>query len=320
LYGVERLSSLLQKNTTHSASDLVNIIHSDVTLFAGNKPFLDGFSLILFKVEADIVAHANTKEHICKFDSDLSQLKFVRSFINSFCVQLTENHKPLSEPLSLATNEVFCNIIKHGYKNQPGNQVIIQAEAKESEITIEILDQGVSFDPTEIQHPSFSGDKDGGFGFFLIKSIADQLSYSKKKSEEGWNCLRITKKYNFYEDEMEFSNYNDEDILVVKLEKESLDAKEAPEFKKRITSLIDQEGAQKVIFDLSKLTFIDSTGLGCFLSILRSLNGSQGDLKLANMTRSIHAIFEIVCMNKIFEIYNSVEEALEAYQSGKVST
>ncbi|MCB1149019.1 MAG: anti-sigma factor antagonist [Chlamydiia bacterium] len=319
LYGIERLDALLLENIQLSAKEIVRRIHQALIEFTKDQAFSDDFSLMLFKVESVPGAYVDIDQHIAKFNSDLSQLKAVRTFIDNFCLEITQHHKQISEPLSLAVNEAFCNVVKHGYRGQSGSQILLQAEVRGDEATVELLDQGISFDPQVIQHPSFAGDKDDGFGFFLIKAVSDRVTYIRKKTESGWNCMRITKKFNLEEESMDISNYNNEGILVIKLEGESLDAKEAPEFKKRIMDLIDQEGTSKVVFDLSKLTFIDSTGLGSFLSILRSLNGMHGDLRLACMTRSIHAIFELVCMNKIFEIYATVDEALEAYQKSAVS-
>ena len=71
--------------------------------------------------------------------------------------------------------------------------------------------------------------------------------------------------------------------------------------------------SNKVIFDLSQLLFVDSSGLGAFLSALRTLNTQGGDLKLCGMTKQVRVLFELVRMHRIFEIFNTQEEALRAF-------
>ena len=116
---------------------------------------------------------------------------------------------------------------------------------------------------------------------------------------------------------MDISHHKVGNIIVIKLEGGNLDAQESPDFKQKASDLISKEGSNQVVLDLSSLNFIDSTGLGSFLSIMRGLNGSQGDIKLANMSSPIHTIFELVCMHKIFEIYDSVDEAVAAFEKQK---
>ncbi len=103
-------------------------------------------------------------------------------------------------------------------------------------------------------------------------------------------------------------------ILIITPEGEHLDAKEAPQFKESVIKLITKEDINQVVLDLQHLQFIDSSGLGSFLSILRALNTQGGDLKLARMNKPIRTMFDLVCMHKIFEIFNSTEDAMRSFK------
>ena len=92
---------------------------------------------------------------------------------------------------------------------------------------------------------------------------------------------------------------------------ETLDAGNAKDFKSEVAPLITP-GARMVV-DLSKLKFVDSSGLGAMLSCLRQLNAIGGDLKLCGMSRPIRALFELVRMHRVFEIFNTREEALRSF-------
>jgi len=317
LFGTERLCSLIEQNSERPPHELVELIRRQVSHFSQKEIFDDDLTLLIFKMKSAEHLESIVPHEIAKFHSDLSQLKAVRKFIEGFCLNVLDESSNISKQLEIVGDEIFCNIVRHGYQGEGGNEVIIQADYAKDAIIFEFLDQGKPFDPSVIDHPNLSGEKDGGFGFYIVKEISDKVSYERKKSENGWNCLRITKKICYQGNQMDISHHKVGNIIVIKLEGGNLDAQESPDFKQKASDLISKEGSNQVVLDLSSLNFIDSTGLGSFLSIMRGLNGSQGDIKLANMSSPIHTIFELVCMHKIFEIYDSVDEAVAAFEKQK---
>jgi anti-sigma B factor antagonist len=101
------------------------------------------------------------------------------------------------------------------------------------------------------------------------------------------------------------------DVTVAVVPMEELDASSAPEFKREVAPLL--ESTTKLVLDLSRLRFVDSSGLGAFISCLRKLNAKGGDLKLFGMSKQVRAVFELVRMHRIFEIYATREEAVQAF-------
>jgi anti-sigma B factor antagonist len=112
---------------------------------------------------------------------------------------------------------------------------------------------------------------------------------------------------------MNLSIDNIRDISVVTVPGTTLDASSAKDFKTAMLPVL-LPGA-KVILDLSQLKFVDSSGLGAMLSSLRQLNGVGGDLKLCGMNKSIRSLFELVRMHRVFEIYNTREEAAHSFET-----
>jgi anti-sigma B factor antagonist len=47
---------------------------------------------------------------------------------------------------------------------------------------------------------------------------------------------------------------------------------------------------------------------------LKVVHASGGELKLCAMSKSLRALFELVRMHRVFDIYNSREEATRAFQ------
>jgi anti-sigma B factor antagonist len=103
-----------------------------------------------------------------------------------------------------------------------------------------------------------------------------------------------------------------ENVTILQLAGENLDASNAKDFKQDMLTQIN--GQSRVIFEMSNVQFVDSSGLGALLSILRHLNANGGDLKLAGMQKSVRALFELVRMHRIFDLYETREEALLAFE------
>ncbi len=102
-------------------------------------------------------------------------------------------------------------------------------------------------------------------------------------------------------------------VAVVTVCSEAIDASNAKEFKEGMIPLLEKHS--QVVFDMSHLRFVDSTGLGALLSCLRELHKSNGDLRLFGMTKQVRVLFEVVNMHKVFEIFNTVEEAVASFEN-----
>lgn len=70
----------------------------------------------------------------------------------------------------------------------------------------------------------------------------------------------------------------------------------------------------KIILDLSKTSFIDSTALGTFLSIYRAIKSQgSGDMILTEVQEKVQSLLDITRMNNIFSVMSEAE-ALEYFQ------
>ena len=112
---------------------------------------------------------------------------------------------------------------------------------------------------------------------------------------------------------MELAKEQEGDVVIVTPQGEFLDASNAEQFKRDSAALL--AGSSRVVFDMSRLQFVDSAGLGALLSCMRKLSGAGGDLKLIGLTKPVRATFEVSRMHRIFDIYTSKEEAVKAFEA-----
>lgn len=104
-----------------------------------------------------------------------------------------------------------------------------------------------------------------------------------------------------------------ENIAIAEIPVEELDASNAGEMKRDMAPILNANN--RVVIDLSRLQFVDSSGLGAVLSCLRQLNAKGGELKLCGMTKQVRGAFELVRMHRIFEIFPTRLEAVHAFGS-----
>jgi anti-sigma B factor antagonist len=89
----------------------------------------------------------------------------------------------------------------------------------------------------------------------------------------------------------------------------------APEFKQQLLEVIGKGGTD-VVVDLTDTTFIDSTTLGVLVGGVKRLRPNGGQLSLVCSDRNITKIFEITGLNKVFDIYESRDAAIESIGQG----
>jgi anti-sigma B factor antagonist len=79
-----------------------------------------------------------------------------------------------------------------------------------------------------------------------------------------------------------------------------LDPLTAPEVQDRLTPLLGR-GPQTLVIDLSRVTFMDSTGLDLLLDTKRALENERGFLVLLNPSESVLKVLELTGMSAVFE-------------------
>lgn len=99
------------------------------------------------------------------------------------------------------------------------------------------------------------------------------------------------------------------DALIVQFQFEILDANNAKQIRQMVDPIIQDR--KKVAFDMSNVQFIDSSGLGTLLTFYRKVKAVDGNLILFGMTPQAQSLFELVKMDRIFEVVDAQEDAVQ---------
>ncbi|MBM3299327.1 MAG: STAS domain-containing protein [Deltaproteobacteria bacterium] len=108
---------------------------------------------------------------------------------------------------------------------------------------------------------------------------------------------------------MEIQKSNGVTVIVTD---ERLDAVVAPLLKEEVKKLAEQSRI-KLIIDLTKTRFIDSSGCGALVASLRALLNNNGDMKIANPSPQARTLFQLTRLDRVFEIFDDVEAAQRSF-------
>lgn len=103
-------------------------------------------------------------------------------------------------------------------------------------------------------------------------------------------------------------------IVVLELSGKVMGGPDASLLGEKLHSLVD-ENKTKVIADLGKVSWMNSSGLGILIGGLTTMRNSGGDLKLVNVTGKIESLLIITKLIKIFETFGSAEEAINSFNA-----
>ncbi len=107
---------------------------------------------------------------------------------------------------------------------------------------------------------------------------------------------------------MNLSTESSDGALIVRVNEERIDAAVAIQFKDRMRELTGG-GAGPVILDLSRVTFVDSSGLGAIVAVMKFLAPAR-QLELAALTPNVGKVFHLTRMDTVFPIHASAPEPL----------
>ena len=98
------------------------------------------------------------------------------------------------------------------------------------------------------------------------------------------------------------------DNIILEVLETRLGADKAPAFKEGVLGLFATAPAS-IVLDLGRVEFIDSSGLGAILGVLKSMpTGSE--LVICRPTDAVASMFKLTRMDRVFTICKTVDEAV----------
>lgn len=90
-----------------------------------------------------------------------------------------------------------------------------------------------------------------------------------------------------------------------------LDLATGANLKEEIKKICDK-GTKRIHINLKNVEFINSSGLGAFVSVMKQVRSKKGRLTLSNLAAPVREVFEITQLSSVFDIFETQEEAMSA--------
>jgi len=88
-----------------------------------------------------------------------------------------------------------------------------------------------------------------------------------------------------------------------------LDLTTAPRLREQVVGVVT-DGQPRVVLDLEGVDFVDSTGLGVIVGLLKRTRAQGGDLRLVSTRRSLLKVLELTSLDRALPLARSVEQAI----------
>ena len=229
--------------------------------------------------------------------------------------------KKLCYHIMLVISEAFTNALVHGNQWNPQKTVEVILDINNGVLTADILDEGKG-DITQVNDRKPPGLlAEGGRGIDLMEAYAENVTIRRRDDSGG---LKVSMQFTLYdgsakpaavpdmEDTMDIRKREEAGVVVIELSGR-LDLSNGNKLKEEIKGLLGS-GKSSLHLNLTDVEFINSSGLGALVSIMKEIRLHRGRLTLSNLADYVREIFEITQLSHIFEIFPTEEEAVNSHQ------
>jgi anti-sigma B factor antagonist len=97
------------------------------------------------------------------------------------------------------------------------------------------------------------------------------------------------------------------------LDRNILDEANIQQIGEEIGRVVDSQAEPKVLISFQNVDHLSSAALGTLITISNKIRGKEGQLRLAEIDPQIYEVFVITKLNKLFQIYDSTDQALASF-------
>ena len=102
------------------------------------------------------------------------------------------------------------------------------------------------------------------------------------------------------------------DVRIVRVAETRLTYPALSSFFAEVRQLVE-DGARKLVIDLSPVTYIDSAAIGCFMDIYRLLADKGGALRLSGLQARVETMISMTGVHKIIDLHRDEADAVQAF-------
>ena len=190
-YGEERLLNFFNSRDFTCLVEIHHALKDDIAKFTDNFEQSDDITVISLKYQGDDCVFLEKS-----FDARIENIPEALKVVEQFCDQQDVDIE-FKNNLLVVADELYSNIVKHGYNNQGGEvftRLLYNKDKKEFVLTV--IDRAPAFNQLEVNNAPVGGDANktqvGGLGILIVKKIMSQYAYDRINNK---NILVLRKKF-----------------------------------------------------------------------------------------------------------------------------
>ncbi len=191
LFGEAGLRALLDRVRDETPDAAVAGILAGVREFAGSAEQADDIAILAVRYHGRGAAAGPRDDLALELYATLEELGRAAAAVRALC-ETRGIPREAAEDLLLGLDEVFANIIRHGYRGDARGRIAVRVKVGREAVSLEIDDEGPPFNPLDAAAPDLDVHPDerppGGLGLYLARSVIDTMEYERV---EGRNRLRL---------------------------------------------------------------------------------------------------------------------------------
>jgi anti-sigma B factor antagonist len=91
-----------------------------------------------------------------------------------------------------------------------------------------------------------------------------------------------------------------------------IDMGAATTVKRRLTELIDR-GRARLVIDMARVRYIDSSGLGAIVAVMKHARAASGDIKICGLQKEVSSVFEMTRLTKVMSTHATRQDAVASW-------
>ena len=177
-FGEERLLEILNRYNYTCTVEVHHTIKEQIASFVKDAPQSDDITLVTLRYQGG--SYSVEEEY---FDGKKENIRDMIGFIEKF----SDKHEfpvEFKNKLLIVGDELFTNIVNHGYENQ-GGEIFVRLlfNKTNNEFALTVIDRAAAFNQLAVNNPEVGSDpktqKVGGLGLILVKKIMDEYAYDR---------------------------------------------------------------------------------------------------------------------------------------------
>ena len=191
LFGETRLINFYNSKDFNSLVEMHHGLKDELASFVQDAEQSDDITMLT------LMYHGDDYDSLEKrFDGKIEQIPAMLDTLKQFCEDYNLD-KEFEKNLLVVGDELFSNIVNHGYQNKGGVVFIrLLFNKVKKEFVLTIIDRAPAFNQLEVNNNPLDGDADkqaiGGLGILIVKTIMSEYAYDRINNK---NILVLRKRF-----------------------------------------------------------------------------------------------------------------------------